>query len=148
MANGARQVSLAGCVLRAELAGRAHDALDARRPCSRSPRLTHSPHAPAQVECTINGIGERAGNASLEEVAMAILLRGERRRRSEKKIVGCDSALLRVTPRAPVRVAGSSSRVWLCDCAGQARMAGAWHALNPVHIAVTSKMVAEVRKIR
>jgi len=29
-----------------------------------------------QVECTINGIGERAGNASLEEVAMAILLRG------------------------------------------------------------------------
>ena len=29
-----------------------------------------------QVECTINGIGERAGNASLEEVAMALLLRG------------------------------------------------------------------------
>ena len=30
-----------------------------------------------QVECTINGIGERAGNASLEEVAMAIWLRGQ-----------------------------------------------------------------------
>lgn len=29
-----------------------------------------------QIECTINGIGERAGNASLEEVAMAIMLRG------------------------------------------------------------------------
>ncbi|KAG2429375.1 hypothetical protein HXX76_011140 [Chlamydomonas incerta] len=29
-----------------------------------------------QVECTINGIGERAGNASLEEVVMAIKLRG------------------------------------------------------------------------
>jgi HMGL-like len=29
-----------------------------------------------QIECTINGIGERAGNASLEEVAMAIALRG------------------------------------------------------------------------
>lgn len=29
-----------------------------------------------QLECTINGIGERAGNASLEEVAMAIYLRG------------------------------------------------------------------------
>ncbi|UPG71947.1 2-isopropylmalate synthase [Roseomonas gilardii subsp. gilardii] len=28
-----------------------------------------------QVECTINGIGERAGNASLEEVAMAIRTR-------------------------------------------------------------------------
>jgi 2-isopropylmalate synthase len=31
-----------------------------------------------QIECTINGIGERAGNASLEEVVMAIALRGER----------------------------------------------------------------------
>mmetsp|Transcript_11203 Transcript_11203/g.28730 ORF Transcript_11203/g.28730 Transcript_11203/m.28730 type:complete len:663 (-) Transcript_11203:87-2075(-) len=30
-----------------------------------------------QVECTINGIGERAGNASLEEVVMAIALKGE-----------------------------------------------------------------------
>lgn len=28
-----------------------------------------------QVECTINGIGERAGNAALEEVVMAILVR-------------------------------------------------------------------------
>ena len=54
-----------------------------------------------QVECTINGIGERAGNASLEEIAMAILLRGE------------------------------------------AQLSGAWHALSPVHIAVTSRMVAE-----
>jgi 2-isopropylmalate synthase len=31
-----------------------------------------------QIECTINGIGERAGNASLEEVVMAIALRGEK----------------------------------------------------------------------
>jgi len=29
-----------------------------------------------QVECTINGIGERAGNASLEEIAMALKVRG------------------------------------------------------------------------
>ncbi len=29
-----------------------------------------------QVECTINGIGERAGNASLEEVVMALRTRG------------------------------------------------------------------------
>ncbi|MCL2334991.1 MAG: 2-isopropylmalate synthase, partial [Endomicrobia bacterium] len=28
-----------------------------------------------QVECTINGIGERAGNASLEEIAMALKVR-------------------------------------------------------------------------
>ena len=31
-----------------------------------------------QVECAINGIGERAGNASLEEVIMAIRVRGDR----------------------------------------------------------------------
>ena len=30
-----------------------------------------------QVECTINGIGERAGNASLEEIVMALEVRGE-----------------------------------------------------------------------
>ncbi|MEI7905750.1 MAG: 2-isopropylmalate synthase [Bacteroidota bacterium] len=30
-----------------------------------------------QIECTINGIGERAGNASLEEIAMAIRTRAE-----------------------------------------------------------------------
>ncbi len=30
-----------------------------------------------QVECTINGIGERAGNAALEEIVMAIKTRGD-----------------------------------------------------------------------
>ena len=31
-----------------------------------------------QVECTINGIGERAGNASLEEIAMTMRVRADR----------------------------------------------------------------------
>jgi 2-isopropylmalate synthase len=31
-----------------------------------------------QLECTINGIGERAGNAALEEVVMALRTRGDR----------------------------------------------------------------------
>src|SRR5213076_1578319 len=31
-----------------------------------------------QIECTINGIGERAGNCSLEEVVMAIKTRADR----------------------------------------------------------------------
>ncbi len=31
-----------------------------------------------QVECTINGIGERAGNASLEEIVMAMFVRRDR----------------------------------------------------------------------
>src|SRR5213075_14711 len=30
-----------------------------------------------QVECTINGIGERAGNASLEEIVMALKVRAD-----------------------------------------------------------------------
>jgi 2-isopropylmalate synthase len=33
-----------------------------------------------QVECTINGIGERAGNASLEEIVMAMRVRPDRYR--------------------------------------------------------------------
>lgn len=32
-------------------------------------------HGASQVECTINGIGERAGNASLEEIVMALKVR-------------------------------------------------------------------------
>ncbi len=31
-----------------------------------------------QVECTVNGLGERAGNAALEEIAMALKVRGDR----------------------------------------------------------------------
>jgi 2-isopropylmalate synthase len=30
-----------------------------------------------QIECTVNGIGERAGNASLEELVMAMRTRGD-----------------------------------------------------------------------
>ena len=31
----------------------------------------------SQVECTVNGIGERAGNAALEEIVMALRVRGD-----------------------------------------------------------------------
>src|SRR2546430_6548302 len=49
-----------------------------------------------QIECTINGIGERAGNASLEEVVVALAVRKEsfgvttgiRLDRSEERRVG------------------------------------------------------------
>lgn len=39
--------------------------------------LSGALHGARQIECTINGIGERAGNASLEEVVMAIALKGQ-----------------------------------------------------------------------
>ena len=38
-----------------------------------------------QIECTINGIGERAGNAALEEVVMAI--------KTRENFFGCDTAI-------------------------------------------------------
>jgi 2-isopropylmalate synthase len=38
-----------------------------------------------QVECTINGLGERAGNASLEEIVMAV--------RTRKDVFHCDSRI-------------------------------------------------------
>ncbi len=40
-----------------------------------------------QIECTINGIGERAGNAALEEIVMALKVRGERFGRLQVHIV-------------------------------------------------------------
>jgi len=39
-----------------------------------------------QVECTINGIGERAGNASLEEIVMAL--------RTRKDLLGYDTGII------------------------------------------------------
>ncbi len=39
--------------------------------------LTAIQHGARQIECCMNGLGERAGNCSLEEVAMAIKLRQE-----------------------------------------------------------------------
>jgi len=38
--------------------------------------LSGALHGARQLECTINGIGERAGNASLEEIVMALALKG------------------------------------------------------------------------
>ena len=37
-----------------------------------------------QVECTVNGIGERAGNAALEEVVMALRVRADALRRRDR----------------------------------------------------------------
>ncbi|NOY63574.1 MAG: 2-isopropylmalate synthase [Gammaproteobacteria bacterium] len=42
-------------------------------------------HGARQVECTVNGLGERAGNAALEEVVMAV--------RTRRDLFSCDVAL-------------------------------------------------------
>lgn len=43
-----------------------------------------------QVECTVNGIGERAGNASLEEIVMALRVRPDRAKGLDTKIVASE----------------------------------------------------------
>jgi 2-isopropylmalate synthase len=55
-----------------------------------------------QVECTINGIGERAGNAALEEVVMAMQVRGDR----FPFVTGIDATML---TRASKLVAAATS---------------------------------------
>lgn len=59
-------------------------------------------HGARQVECTINGIGERAGNASLEEIVMAI--------RTRKDLFGLktdiDTAQITKTSRLVSRLTG------------------------------------------
>ncbi len=54
-----------------------------------------------QVECTINGIGERAGNASLEEIAMAMATRkndfGEATRLNTKELYPASQLLSTIT---------------------------------------------------
>ncbi len=60
-----------------------------------------------QVECTVNGIGERAGNASLEEIAVAVAVRqanlGLRTRIDLQKIYATSRLLTSITgvPVAP-----------------------------------------------
>src|SRR5204863_7967825 len=44
-----------------------------------------------QIECTVNGIGERAGNASLEEVVMALRVRAD----AYEAHTGVDPAVIR-----------------------------------------------------
>jgi 2-isopropylmalate synthase len=59
-----------------------------------------------QVECTINGIGERAGNASLEEVVMAMRVRADRypyeTRLTSEQIYPSSQTLAEIT-RVPVQ---------------------------------------------
>jgi len=56
-----------------------------------------------QVECTINGIGERAGNCSLEEVVMALRTRNDR----YKLETGIDTTKLYPASRVVSAVTGS-----------------------------------------
>ncbi len=55
-----------------------------------------------QVECTINGIGERAGNASLEEIVMALSVRAD----AMPYQTGLDTGLLSDASRLVEKVTG------------------------------------------
>ncbi|KIY93463.1 2-isopropylmalate synthase [Monoraphidium neglectum] len=54
------------------LSAHCHDDLG----CSTANSVAAALAGARQIECTVNGIGERAGNASLEEIAMALKLKG------------------------------------------------------------------------
>ena len=63
---------------------------------------TRSPASRAgatQVECTVNGIGERAGNAALEEVVMALRVRARRPSRPRPASTSARSARRRRSSR-------------------------------------------------
>lgn len=55
-----------------------------------------------QVECAVNGLGERAGNAALEEIAMALKVRGE----DLPYYTGVDSVHLMRASQAVSRITG------------------------------------------
>jgi 2-isopropylmalate synthase len=55
-----------------------------------------------QVECTVNGIGERAGNASLEEVVMALRVRGD----AHRAATGVDPRRIRETSALVAELTG------------------------------------------
>ncbi|MEM1184248.1 MAG: 2-isopropylmalate synthase [Planctomycetota bacterium] len=60
-----------------------------------------------QVECTINGIGERAGNAALEEIVMAIHTRGDATLDEGRAWTGVDTTHLYTTSRLVSTITGS-----------------------------------------
>ncbi len=66
--------------------------------------LTAVKHGARQVECTINGIGERAGNAALEEIVMALRVRKDY---FEGLRTGVDTKELYKTSRLLCRITGS-----------------------------------------
>ncbi|KAI8468142.1 MAG: 2-isopropylmalate synthase [Monoraphidium minutum] len=55
------------------LSAHCHDDLG----CSTANSIAGALAGARQIECTMNGIGERAGNASLEEIVMALQLKGD-----------------------------------------------------------------------
>lgn len=58
-----------------------------------------------QVECTLNGIGERAGNAALEEIAMAL------RTRADYYVAACQVDTTRIYGASRCVVSATGSRV-------------------------------------
>ena len=63
--------------------------------------ITAIQHGARQIECCMNGLGERAGNCSLEEVAMAIKLR-------EKSLGGLCTG---INPKQIARTSGLVSKI-------------------------------------
>ena len=61
-----------------------------------------------QVECTINGLGERAGNAALEEVVMALRTRGGEGHPFAEYTTAVDASRIYATSRMVAKLTGVS----------------------------------------
>ena len=89
----------------------------------------------AQVECTINGIGERAGNAALEEIVMASRVRGAAvafQCKVESREIYRTSQLLSYLTGV-LSPAEQGHRGSQCVCA-RSRDPSAWHAPERPHL--------------
>lgn len=65
--------------------------------------VTAAQYGAGQIECTVNGIGERAGNAAIEEVAAAIALKGVGKSRIRIEECAAMSAMVAEASRVPVQ---------------------------------------------
>jgi len=73
-----------------------------------------------QIECTMNGLGERAGNTSLEEVVMAVRTRGDffnlETRIDTSQIVPASRLVSQITGFRGAAQQGGGGRERLCPC--------------------------------
>jgi 2-isopropylmalate synthase len=99
-----------------------------------------------QAECTINGIGERAGNAALEEIVMAMRTRGDQYHFTNKidttKIFGLSQALFEVTgvavqPNKAIVGANAFAHESGIHQDGMLKHAGTYEIMTPDSVGVT-----------
>jgi 2-isopropylmalate synthase len=104
-----------------------------------------------QVECTVNGIGERAGNASLEEIVMAIKTRKDRFRGirtgiKTRQIIKTSRLVSRLTslmvqPNKAIVGANAFAHEAGIHQDGVLKHRGTYEIINPVSVGLSESMM-------